>query len=147
MKKIIHYFFDDIDIWRKGKTTSFTMCYASWKKICPDYEIMLWHDKMPEFQEMLRQSRFLQECYKRKLWAFVSDYVRYYALYKYGGIYMDTDVQLIKSPDDFLDKPFFCSIEGDIRKGKNIPEPAFMGAEKGHIVLKKAAPFTVQLLN
>ncbi len=91
---------------------------------------------MPEFKEMLKESRFLRECYSRKMWAFVADYVRYYALYNYGGIYLDTDVELLKNFDEYLDNPFFCSIEGDILNGKNIPEPAVMGGEQGHPVFK-----------
>lgn len=130
--KVIHYFFDDIDIWKKNNSNIFRMCYFSWKKYCPDYEIKLWHPLMPEFKQMLKSSRFLRECYKMKLWAFISDYVRYYALYHYGGIYLDTDVQLLKNFDEFLDNRFFCSIEGDIIDGENIPEPAVMGGEKGH---------------
>lgn len=134
--KIIHYFYDDIDIWRKGTHSTFRMCYKSWLEKCSDYQIKLWHDKMPEFQEMLYKSKFLRECYKRRMWAFVADYVRYYALYNYGGIYIDTDVELLKNFDKYLDNPFFCSIEGDILNGENIPEPAVMGGEKNHQVFK-----------
>lgn len=137
MQKIIHYFYDDVDIWKKGTSSTFRICFKSWLQKCPDYKIMLWHDKMPEFQTMLQQSRFLRECYKRKMWAFIADYVRYYALYNYGGIYLDTDVELLKNFDEYLDKPFFCSIEGDILYGENIPEPAVMGGETGHIIFKE----------
>lgn len=141
MKKIIHYFYDDINIWKRGVAPSFRICYASWLKFCPDYEIKLWHMNMPEFQEMLSASRFLRECYNRKMWAFVSDYVRYYALYNYGGIYLDTDVQLLKSFDEYLDKECFCSIEGDIRYGRDIPESAVMGGSKGHQLFKKVLDY------
>lgn len=137
MQKIIHYFYDNVDIWKKGTSSTFRMCFKSWLQKCPDYKIMLWHDKMPEFQDMLRQSRFLRECYKRKMWAFVADYVRYYALYNYGGIYLDTDAELLQNFDNYLDKPFFCSIEGDILYGENIPEPAVMGGDAGHIIFKE----------
>lgn len=137
MRKIIHYFYDDINIWEKNASPQFRMCFASWKKFCPDYEIKLWHVDMPEFQDMLKSSKFLRECYKRKMWAFISDYVRYYALYNYGGIYLDTDVQLLKSFDDFINLPFFISIEGDIIDGNNIPEPAILGGEKGHWIFKE----------
>lgn len=135
--KIIHYFFDDIDIWKKNNSNVFRMCYFSWKKYCPDYKIKLWHPQMSEFKEMLSKSEFLRECYKMKFNAFMSDYVRYYALYNYGGIYLDTDVQLLNNFDEYLDNRFFCSIEGDIVKGENIPEPAIMGGEKGHFVFEK----------
>lgn len=133
MQKIIHYFYDDVDIWRKGKAHCvFRICYASWLQHCSDYEIKLWYPEMPEFRLMLKDSRFLRECFKRKMWAFVADYVRYYALYHFGGIYLDTDVQLLNNFDMYSDKPFFVSVEGDILDGKNIPEPAVMGGEKGH---------------
>ncbi len=141
MRKIIHYFYNDVDIWKKGTASTFRICYKSWLQKCPDYKIMLWHDKMPEFQKMLKQSRFLRECYKRKMWAFVADYVRYYALYQYGGIYLDTDVELLKNFDQYLDKSFFCSIEGDILHGENIPEPAVMGGEAGHRIFKDVLDF------
>lgn len=77
------------------------MCVCSWKKACPDYAFMLWHDRHPEFGEILRQSLFVRSAYELKLWAFVADYVRLYALHKYGGIYLDTDVQLLKNFDAF----------------------------------------------
>lgn len=136
MAKIIHYFYDDINIWEKNANPGFRMCYASWLKFCPDYEIKLWHTGMPEFQQILKDSRFVRECYKRKLWAFVADYVRHYALYNYGGVYLDTDVQLLKNFDDYIDKPFFCSIEGDFYKKRNILESAVIGGKKGHQVFK-----------
>lgn len=136
--KIIHYFYDDIKIWEKNKHSTFRMCYNSWIEKCPDYKIMLWHDKMPEFQEMLKNSKFLRECYERRLWAFVADYVRYYALFKYGGIYIDTDVELLQNFDKYLEDGFFVSIEGDILYGKNIPEPAVMGGNKEHPVFQQA---------
>lgn len=136
MPKIIHYFYDDVDIWRKSAAPQFRICYASWLKFCPDYEIKLWHTEMPEFKEILKKSRFVRECYKRKLWAFIADYIRHYALYNYGGIYLDTDVQLVKSLDEYVDKPFFCSIEADFYKGKNLLESAVMGGQKGHKVFK-----------
>lgn len=76
---------------------------------------------------MLNNSRFLRECYKKGLWAYVADYVRYWALYNYGGIYLDTDIQLVKNFDAFLEKGFFVSIEGDIIDCENVPEPANNG--------------------
>ncbi|MBE6447480.1 MAG: hypothetical protein E7015_03290 [Alphaproteobacteria bacterium] len=137
MQKIIHYFYDDVDIWHKGKAHSvFRICYASWVRHCSDYELKLWHPEMSEFQQMLHDSYFLRECYNRKIWALVADYVRYYALYHFGGIYLDTDVQLLENFDKYLNKPFFISIEGDIIDGENVPEPAVMGGEKGHQLFK-----------
>lgn len=134
MPKIIHYFYDNVQIWKKGVKPHFRMCYASWLKFCPDYEIKLWHIDMPEFKQILQESRFVRECYGYKLWALIADYIRHYALYHYGGVYLDTDVQLLKNIDEFIDKPFFCSIEGDFYQRKNIVESAVMGGQKGHKV-------------
>lgn len=136
--KIIHCFYDDVPIFKKGPDPVFRICYASWKRHLPDYEIKLWHDGLPEFQDMLKHSRFLRICYKQKMWAFVSDYVRLYALYHCGGVYLDTDVQLLKSFDPFLKDRLFCSIEGDIKSGRSLAETAVLGAEKGHPVIAKA---------
>lgn len=135
--KIIHYFYDNVNIWEKNQKSQVRMCINSWLKYCPDYKPMLWHDKMPEFQDILKRSEFVRRAYKLKLWAFVSDYVRLYALNKYGGIYLDTDVELLKNFDDFLENKFFTSIEGDILNGKNIPEPAIMGGIANHPVFKE----------
>ena len=104
--KIIHYFYDDVNPWTKGKNPQFRMCLYSWKKACPDYALMLWHEKSPEFGQILQQSLFVRKAYELKLWAFVSDYVRLYVLNKYGGIYVDTDVQLLQNFDKFLDDGF-----------------------------------------
>lgn len=136
--KIIHYFYDNIPIWEKNRHSQVRMCFFSWKKKCPDYEFMLWHDGMPEFKEIIETSPFAKKAYELKLWAFVADYIRVYALYKYGGIYVDTDVQLLKNFDEFLDNGFFTSVESDILYGENTLEPAVMGAQAGHPLLKEA---------
>ena len=136
--KIIHYFYDDVNIWEKNQKSQVRMCINSWLKYCPDYKFMLWHDKMPEFQEIISKSEFAKRAYKLKLWAFVSDYIRLYALNKYGGIYLDTDVELVKNLDEFLENKFFLSIEGDILYGTNIPEPAVMGGIPNHPLVKEA---------
>ena len=75
-------------------------CIASWKKFMPDYEIMLWDE---ERFDISNSCDFVKQAYENKKFAFVSDYVRLYALYNYGGIYLDTDVEIIKHwPDEFL---------------------------------------------
>ena len=135
--KIIHYFYDDADIWTKNTKSQVRMCINSWLKYCPDYKIMLWHDKMPEFQEIIKKSKFVQQAYELKLWAFVADYIRFYALQKFGGIYLDTDVQLVGNFDKFLNDRFFCSIELDVLDNENVPEPAVMGAEPNHPLCDK----------
>lgn len=134
--KIIHYFYDaDNEIYKKDIKPQLRICYTSWKRFCPDYKIMLWHYKMPEFQELLKQSKFLRKAYKLKIWAFVSDYIRLYALYNYGGIYVDTDIQIIKPLDNFLTNELFMSYL------PNLVEPALIGATKGHPEIKKILDF------
>lgn len=67
----------------------------SWKRYCPDYEIREWNESNFDINE----NAYCREAYEAKKWAFVSDYVRLKALYEYGGIYMDTDVEVVKNLD------------------------------------------------
>ena len=71
----------------------------SWKKFLPDFEIMRWDESNFDVHSV----PFTEQAYKEKKWAFVSDYVRCYALYKYGGLYLDTDVEVIRRLDDLFD--------------------------------------------
>lgn len=82
-------------------------CIESWKKFCPDYEIIEWNEK--NFDININQ--YVREAYENKKWAFVSDVARLYALYNEGGIYMDTDVEVIKELDDFLNEEAFSGFE------------------------------------
>lgn len=86
--KIIHY------CWFGGnpKPDIIERCIASWKKYCPDYEIIEWNETNFD----ISQHSFMMEAYEQKKWAFVSDVARLIVLYNYGGIYMDTDVELKK---------------------------------------------------
>lgn len=73
-------------------------CIQSWKQYCPDYELMLWNEENFDINECA----YVKEAYENKKWAFVTDYVRLKVLYEYGGIYMDTDVEVIKPLDSLL---------------------------------------------
>lgn len=84
-------------------------CIASWKKYCPDYEIICWNEKNFD----INCNQYVQEAYENKKFAFVTDYVRLYALYTQGGVYMDTDVELIKNIDKFLVNKAFSGFEND----------------------------------
>lgn len=64
-------------------------CIASWKKFCPDYEIVEWNETKINLSAL---PLYVQQAYAAQKWAFVADYVRLYALIRYGGVYMDTDV-------------------------------------------------------
>lgn len=83
-------------------------CIASWKKYLPDYEIKEWNEQNYPIES---QCDYVKEAYDAKKWAFVSDYARFDILYKYGGVYFDTDVEVIKSLDDILERGAFIGGE------------------------------------
>lgn len=92
--KVIHYCW-----FGKGKMPPLAeKCIASWKKYCPDYEIVCHNEDNFDISE----NRYAKEAYDAGKWAFVSDYVRLKVLYNEGGIYLDTDVELIKPIDDLI---------------------------------------------
>lgn len=101
--KVIHY------CWFGGAELSplARECIASWEKYLPDYEIRLWNEENFD----INSNKFAREAYAAKRWAFVSDYVRAYVLYEYGGIYMDTDVEVLQNLDRFLVHPAFAGFE------------------------------------
>ncbi len=93
--KIIHY------IWfgRKPYPPKILTCIASWKKFLPDYEFKLWNE---ESFDISNACLFVRQAYANKKYAHVSDYVRLWALYNYGGFYLDTDVEVIRRWSDDL---------------------------------------------
>ena len=82
-------------------------CIASWKKYCPDYEIKEWNESNFD----LNCCDYVREAYEAKKWAFVSDYARFWILYHEGGIYFDTDVEIIKPLDEILEQGAFLGCE------------------------------------
>ena len=82
-------------------------CIKSWKKFCPDYEIVCWNEDNFDINE----NRYAREAYDAKKWAFVSDYVRLKVLYENGGIYLDTDVELIKPLDNLIEDGGFMGFD------------------------------------
>ena len=88
------------------------MCIDSWKQYLPDYEIKLWNEDTFD----VNSTAYTEEAYKLKKWAFVSDYVRLVALEKYGGVYMDTDVEVIKDFSELLENGDYVSstLEGGL---------------------------------
>lgn len=93
-----------------------------WKKILPDYEFWLWDRERFDIASV----PWVQEAFDLKKYAFAADYIRFYALYHYGGIYLDSDVEVLKSFDPFLVHRSFIGFEYC-----SIPEAAVIGAEKG----------------
>ncbi len=82
-------------------------CLKSWKKYCPDYEIIEWNEDNFDVNSTV----WTQQAYEAKKYAFVSDYVRLKVLYEHGGVYMDTDVEVVKPIDEFLSHEVFCGFE------------------------------------
>lgn len=98
-------------------------CIDSWKRILPDYEIWLWDTKRFD----LSTSVWVTEAYDKKKYAFCADYIRMYALFNYGGVYLDSDVEVLRSFNDLLTLPYFIGYES-----KQYFEAAVIGAEKGN---------------
>ena len=123
--KVIHY------CWfgRNPKPELVQNCIASWKKFCPDYEIIEWNEDNFD----VNYCKFTEEAYKAKKWVFVADVARLVAVYENGGIYLDTDVELKSSLDDLLQyDAWFAQL--DIRY---IHTGLGFGAVKGNDILKE----------
>lgn len=118
--KVIHM------IWFGGKPFNIAIqkCVDSWKKWCPDYEIKIWNEETFD----INTNAFVKEAYEAKKWAFVSDYVRLYALYNEGGVYLDSDVEVVKNFDCLLEDEHV--VTGYSSK-QWIPA-GFMASEKGN---------------
>lgn len=103
MVKKIHY------CWFGGKELpkAVKKCIKTWKEMLPDYEIKEWNESNFD----INVCPFVKEAYENKKWAFVSDYARIYALYKEGGIYLDTDVKILKDISHITDKDMFLGFE------------------------------------
>lgn len=122
--KIIHY------IWlgKNPKPREVNVCIKSWNRYCPDYKIIEWNeDNLPVIE-----NQYFREAYNAKKWAYASDYARLWVIYHYGGIYLDTDVELIKSLDSLLHHSCFFGR----KKGSLVNTGLGFGAEKGHPIIK-----------
>lgn len=79
----------------------------SWEKYCPDYKIIKWSEDNYD----VHKSRYMGQAYDMRQWAFVSDYARIDIINEYGGVYLDTDVELIRNLDELLRNDAFCGFE------------------------------------
>lgn len=104
-------------------------CVASWKKYCPDYQIIRWDENNFDYTKY----RFTKDAYNHKKWAFVSDVARLDIVFNYGGIYLDTDVELIKPLDFLLGESAFMAFEQD----RTVNTGLGFGAEKGNFLIKE----------
>lgn len=120
--RIIHY------CWFGGKEkpASVKRYISTWRKYCPDYEIKEWN----EYNFDVKLNNYCREAYEAKKWAFVADVARLTVLKKYGGIYMDTDVEVIRPFDDLLVYDAFMCFEN-----KDFVSIGTLGAEKGSPVI------------
>lgn len=123
--KIIHY----VWVGEKPKYELVKKCIDSWKKNCKDYKIIEWNEKN---YDLSRLPKVIKQAYKDRKWAFVADYIRLDILYNFGGVYLDTDMLLIKSIDELLKYDFFIAKEKEDRLNA-----AVVGSIKKHFFLRK----------
>lgn len=113
--KVIHY------CWfgKNPLPDSAKKCIDSWRKFLPNYEIKEWNEENYDVNKI----PYIKEAYKSKKYAFVSDYARFDILYHYGGVYFDTDVELIKPVDDIIKKSFMGQeLNSNFDKVRNMSE-------------------------
>lgn len=104
--KKIHYFWFGYN----RKPAIIKKCIKSWRKYLPDYEIIEWNESNFD----VNQCDYTKEAYSAKKWAYVSDYARFKVLYEYGGIYLDTDVEILRSIDELLTSKFMGFAREDL---------------------------------
>lgn len=103
-------------------------CKASWAKHLANYKLMEWNESNFD----IASNRYVKQAYEAKKYAFVSDYARLYALYHFGGIYLDTDVEVVQSLDCFLQHDAFTGFEDH-----TYLQSGTMGAKQGHPFIKR----------
>ena len=120
--KIIHY------CWFGGKEKDSLSkkCIKTWHKKLKGYKFIEWNETNFD----ITSSEYVMQAYKAKKWAFVCDYVRFFVLCKYGGIYLDCDVKILKKLDDLLNCEAFTSFEGAHTSQRPLLECAIMGSVK-----------------
>lgn len=126
--KKIHY------VWVGGneKSKDIKRCMETWRKHLGDYEIIEWNEQNFD----INANKFVRQAYAQKKWAYVSDYIRAWAIYHYGGIYLDTDVLVLDDLSKFLDNHAFVGFEN-----QDYPFTAVFGAEPGHPFIKDMLDF------
>lgn len=102
----------------------------SWRRLLPDYEFILWNRERFDINSVL----WVKEAYDKKKYAFAADYIRLYAVYNYGGFYLDTDIEIKKSFDKLLENSLVIGYEDKYNKGI---EAGCFGAEKRHMFIEK----------
>lgn len=104
-------------------------CIESWRKMCPDYKIIRWDETNYD----VSKNEYMKEAYEAKKWGFVPDFGRLDIIYNYGGIYLDTDVELVKNLDDLLECKAFMGFED----GVHVNPGLCIAAEPHHEAIKE----------
>lgn len=135
--KTIHY------CWFSGEKypPKINECLRSWKRNLPGYKLRLWDGKSFDFDSI----PYLKRCLELRKWAYVADYIRLYAVYTEGGIYLDSDVMVMKSFDTLLNYNAFWGIDSMVEHDYAFPEAAIFGAMKGFIPLQEMMEYYHQL--
>lgn len=133
--KKIHYFW----FGGKEKPKKVIKCLKSWKKYCPDYEIIEWNESNFDIHII----PYIEQAYEARKFAFVSDVARLIVIYEQGGIYMDTDVELLKPLDDLLINKAYMSFENNenVNTGQGFGAISGLSFFKEHIDLYKSVNF------
>ena len=127
--KVIHYCW-----FGHGKIPELAnKCIESWRKYLPDYEIKEWN----EDNFNVNIIPYTAEAYKSKKYAFVSDYARFWILYKYGGLYFDTDVEVIKPMNSIIDKGPFMGLENNGKTTTGVAPGLGLGVAPGLALYKE----------
>ena len=131
--KTIHYcWFGENEISEKEKE-----CIDSWKRVMPDYEIKKWDESNYDY----KKNSFIKDAYESKKWAFVSDFARLDIIYNNGGIYLDTDVEVIKRFDELLLNKAFFGFENS----NYVSNGLGFGAEQNNSIIKENLDFYKKL--
>lgn len=135
--KKIHY------IWFGGNPIpeSFQNNINGWKRLCEDYEIICWNEDNYD----ISKNPYMHQAYKDKKWSFVSDYARLDIVYQHGGIYLDTDVEMLRSPDELLYNDAFIGFE----RTSTVNTGSGFGARKEFPIIKEMRDFynTINFVN
>ena len=123
--RIIHY------CWfgKEEKSELIKKCIESWKKYCPDYQIIEWNEENYDY----KKNKYMLQAYKMRKWAYVTDYARMDILYNCGGIYFDTDVEILNNIDILLTQKAFIAYG----EWPTVNSGAGVGSIKGHLIIKE----------
>lgn len=122
-KRIIYCWFGE-----KDKPDAVKKCIATWKEKMPNWEYL----EINETNFDINSNQYCKDAYDNKMWGFVADPIRLWALYNYGGIYLDTDIEVYKPFDDLLNDKLFMGFEQP-----HYLSTATIGAEKGNPIIKE----------